>query len=100
MIDGNVTATEWANATPYQVTFGNFPATVRFEHDLTNLYVAVSVIDPNTLLTPALGVYFDNNGDGGKALGDDLWDDFGRLGRRGLLLEPGRDRRGEPLQLT
>ena len=39
LIDGTIDGTsgEWANATPYQTTFGNFPATIRFEHDATNL---------------------------------------------------------------
>lgn len=80
-IDGSLAPGEWADATAYSFTlgspsFGSIPATARFEQTATDLYVAVVVQDVAPGATPSLGVYFDNNHDGIKNAGDDLWLDF------------------------
>ena len=75
-IDGTLTSAEWADATAYSLTFGSIPATVRFEHTATDLYVGVVVQDLQPGTTPAISVYFDNNHDGIKNAGDDAWLDF------------------------
>ena len=75
-IDGTLTPAEWADATAYSLTFGSIPAKVRFERTATDLYVGVVVQDLAPGVTPSLSVYFDNNHDGSKNLGDDVWLDF------------------------
>jgi hypothetical protein len=75
-IDGTLAPAEWADSTAYSVTFGSIPATVRFEHTANALYVGVVVQDLLPGPAPSLGVYFDNNHDGFKNAGDDLWLDF------------------------
>jgi hypothetical protein len=72
-IDGTVTAGEWAGSTAYSLSFGSIPATVRFEHTATGLYVAVVVQDLAPGTAPSIAVYFDNNHDGIKDPGDDAW---------------------------
>ena len=75
-IDGTLTPAEWADSTAYSLNFGSIPATVRFEHTATDLYVGVTVQDLNPGSSPSIAVYFDNNHDGIKNLGDDVWLDF------------------------
>src|SRR5215212_2225145 len=73
-IDGVVSPAEWADSTPYSVDLGSFGnATVRFVHTTTDLYVGVVVQDPSPALAPEFAVFFDNNHDGVKELGDDAW---------------------------
>ncbi|HKG10196.1 MAG TPA: Ig-like domain-containing protein [Gaiellaceae bacterium] len=73
-IDGVVSPAEWADSTPYSVDLGSFGnATVRFVHTTTDLYVGVVVQDPSPGLAPEFAVFFDNNHDGVKELGDDAW---------------------------
>jgi hypothetical protein len=73
-VDGVVEFSEWADATPYSVDFGSLGnATVRFVHTPTDLYVGVIVDDPSPGLGPTFGVFFDNDHDGLKDLGDDVW---------------------------
>jgi hypothetical protein len=74
-VDGVITPSEWADATPYNLAFGSLGnATVRFVHTPTDLYVGVVVQDSSSGLTPSLDVVFDNDHDGVSDLGDDLWD--------------------------
>ena len=81
-IDGTLTPAEWADSTAYSLNFGSLPATVRFERTATDLYVGVVVQDLLPGATPSLGVYFDNNHDGIKNAGDDLWiDAVGQAGQ-------------------
>lgn len=72
-IDGTLTPAEWADATAYNLTFGSIPAKVRFEHTATDLYVGVTVQDLSPGTSPSISVFFDNNHDGIKARGDDVW---------------------------
>ena len=73
-VDGVVLPAEWADATPYNVALGALGnATVRFVHTPTDLYVGVIVEDANPGLGPTFEAYFDNDHDGVKERGDDLW---------------------------
>jgi len=72
-INGSLASGEWADATAYSLSFGSIPATVRFEHTATDLYVAVVVQDLAPGTAPSVSVYFDNNHDGTKDPGDDVW---------------------------
>ncbi len=73
-VDGIVGSSEWADATPYHVDLGSFGnATVRFAHTTTDLYVGVVVQDPSPGFAPRFDVFFDNDHDGVKGLGDDVW---------------------------
>ncbi len=81
-VDGSISAAEWADAPAYSLTFGNIPATVRFEHTATDLYVGVVLQDLAPGTSPSLTVYFDNNHDGIKNAGDDAWIEFtGQVGQ-------------------
>jgi hypothetical protein len=73
-IDGIVSAAEWADATSYDVVFGDLGnATVRFVHDSNDLYVGVVVKDPTLDISPSFGVFFDDNHDGEPGFGEDAW---------------------------
>jgi Peptidase family C25/Bacterial Ig domain len=77
VVDGQLTDAVWASAPSYNLTFGGIPATVRFVHTPTTLYVGVSVQDFLTGNTsPSMSVYFDNTDDGVKNVGDDAWISF------------------------
>ena len=76
-VNGVMAPAEWADAVPYTVGLGAFgTATVRFVHTATDLYVGVEVTDPGATPTPAFDVFFDNDHDGVKELGDDAWFGF------------------------
>jgi hypothetical protein len=75
-IDGTITPAEWKDAPAYSLSFGGIPATVRFEHTATDLYVGVVVNDLAPGASPSLDVFFDNDHDGVKELGDDAWLSF------------------------
>ena len=73
-IDGVVSASEWVDARPYSVVFGNLGnGTVRFAHTSTDLYISVVIQDATPGPTPSLGVYFDNGHNGSSDFGDDAW---------------------------
>ena len=75
-------AAEWSAATPYTVSFSPLgTATVRFLHNGTNVYVGVVMSDPSAGLTPSFDVFFDNDHDGVKELGDDAWLAFPTFGQ-------------------
>jgi hypothetical protein len=77
VVDGVVNASEWADATPYNVVFGALGnATVRFVHTSTDLYVGVIVQDPTPGSTPSFDVFFNNDHSGIKTPGDDAWLSF------------------------
>jgi hypothetical protein len=75
-IDGTVGAAEWADAPAYSLSFGNIPATVRFVHTSTALYIGVVVQDLTPGARPSLSAFIDNTHNGVNDLGDDAWDDF------------------------
>jgi hypothetical protein len=87
-IDGTLTPAEWAGSTAYSLTFGSIPATVRFERTATDLYVGVVVQDLNPGSVPSLAVYFDNNHDGVKNAGDDVWIDAVGLAGQDFFYSP------------
>jgi hypothetical protein len=73
-VDGLIGSSEWADAIPYTVDFAALgTATVRFVHTPTDLYVGVVVLDANPGLAPSFEVFFDNDHDGVKEPGDDVW---------------------------
>jgi Tol biopolymer transport system component len=73
-IDGTLSPGEWTGATPYNVVFGSLGnGTVRFMQTPTNLYVSAVISDPSPGLTPSFDTYFDNDHDGVKDPGDDVW---------------------------
>ncbi len=73
-IDGVVGTVEWADATPYSVTFGSLgTATVRFLHADGDLYVGVVVKDPTPDISPSFGIFFDENHNGESEFGEDAW---------------------------
>ena len=76
VIDGNLGDAVWANAPSYPLTFGSIPATVRYVHTATTLYVGVTVQDLAPGASPSIGVYFDNTHNGIKDVGDDAWISF------------------------
>ena len=75
-IDGVQGAPEWDGASATSVSFGAASGTLYVGRDANNLYVALKVTDPNGT-TPSTALYFDNNDDGVRAVGDDLWDTTG-----------------------
>ena len=88
-VDGVISASEWADAKPYNVVFpslGN--GTVRFVHTATDLYVGVVIQDPSATFTPQFDVFFDNDHDGVKELGDDAWLSS-TLGAQDYFFNPG-----------
>ena len=76
VIDGNLNDPAWANAPSYPLTFGTIPATVRYVHTETMLYVGVTVQDLAPGASPSMAVYFDNAHNGIKDVGDDAWISF------------------------
>jgi hypothetical protein len=72
-LDGTITAAEWSNAPSYNLLFGNHPATVRFVHTATDLYVGVVVQDTAVGTSPRLTVLFDNTHNGQSDSSDDAW---------------------------
>ena len=73
-VDGVVGAAEWSGSTPYTVPFGALGnGTVRFLHTATHLYVGVVVQDPSPGVTPTFDLYFDDDHDGVKDSGEDVW---------------------------
>jgi hypothetical protein len=75
-LDGTIGATEWQDAPVYSLSFGSIPATVRFLHTSTALYVGVVVRDFPQGAAPSLTVYVDNTHNGVKDTGDDAWINF------------------------
>jgi Tol biopolymer transport system component len=89
-VDGLIGSSEWADAIPYTVDFGALgTATVRFVHTPTDLYVGVVVNDPSATPTPAFDVFFDNDHDGAKDLGDDAWLAFTNGFAQDFFFDPG-----------
>jgi hypothetical protein len=72
-IDGALIPGEWADSTAYNLSFDTIPATVRFERTATDLYIGVVLQDLAPGAAPSLSVFFDNNHDGIKDHGDDVW---------------------------
>ena len=71
-VDGVLSDPAWANAPSYNVLFGTIPATVKFVHTATDLYIGATVQDAN-FSNASFDVFFDNNDSGVIAAGDDAW---------------------------
>jgi Tol biopolymer transport system component len=73
-VDGTLSPGEWTGATSYNVVFGSLGnGTVRFLHTPTDLYVSAVISDPSPGVTPSFDIYFDDDHDGVKDPGDDVW---------------------------
>jgi Big-like domain-containing protein/peptidase C25-like protein len=82
-VDGVLGAAEWAPATAsYSVTFGSIgTATVRFMRTANDLYVGVVVTDALAGPLPNFSIFFDDNHDGLKDIGEDAWLAFPGFGQ-------------------
>jgi Tol biopolymer transport system component len=69
-INGQIDPGEWTDTPSYAVSFGGMPATVRFKHDASYLYAALSVTD-NGLGSKTATFFFDDNHDGFRNPGED-----------------------------
>jgi Tol biopolymer transport system component len=87
-IDGVLNASEWSDAIAYPLIFGTRNATVRFKHDATYMYAGVVVQDPTPGTNPSLDIFFDNNHDGLKNTGDDVWLAFAPGGGSDFFFSP------------
>ncbi|MFL5955433.1 MAG: PxKF domain-containing protein [Gaiellaceae bacterium] len=76
IVNGDLSDSAWTGAPSYNLTFDNIPATVRYVHTATVLYVGVAVQDLAPGSPASMSVYFDNAHDGVKNVGDDAWNSF------------------------
>ena len=88
-VDGVVNTSEWAAATAYPLVFGSLGnATVQFLHTSTHLYVGVIVQDATPGTNPELALFFDDNHDGAKQIGEDVWLGFPGFGQDYFFDDP------------
>jgi hypothetical protein len=75
-VDGSWNATEWACAASFDfeanISGGSTPATVFWQNDGTNLYMAVRVLQSSLDKVNTLRIDFDNDGDGVTENRDDV----------------------------
>lgn len=87
-LDGVLTDAAWANAPTYNVTFGTVPATVQFVYTPTDVYVGATVQDASIGTNPEFLIFFDNDHDGAKDRGDDVWTGFRNLAAEDFFYSP------------